>query len=70
MRVVMLKEPITKPKKKTNNTKINVIGIFVAKTWRQLLTYHWRGKDPVTEQKGSHREIRSLWLFLFLASSL
>ena len=70
MRVVMLKEPITKPKKKTNNTKVNVIGIFVAKTWRQLLTYHWREKDPVTEQKGSHREIRSLWLFLFLASSL
>ena len=42
MRVVMLKGPITKTEKKTNNTKVNVIGTFVAKTWRQLLTYHWR----------------------------
>ena len=32
MRVVMLKETITKPKKKKKNTKVNVIGIFVAKT--------------------------------------
>ena len=42
MRVVMLKGPITKTeKKKTNNTKVDVIGTFVAKTWRQLFTYHW-----------------------------
>ena len=38
MRVVMLKGPITKTEKK--NTKINVLGTFVVKTWRQLLTYH------------------------------
>ena len=41
MRVVMLKGPITKTEKK-NNTKVNVLGTFVVKTWRQLLTYHWR----------------------------
>ena len=29
-----------KDKKKTNNSKVNVIGMFVAKSWRQLLTYH------------------------------
>ena len=43
MRAVMLKGPITKTeKKKTNNTKVDVIGTFEAKTWRQLLTYHCR----------------------------
>ena len=44
MRMVMLKGPITKTEKKNNNnnTKVDVIGTFVAKTWRQLLTYHWR----------------------------
>ena len=40
MRVVMLKGPITKTEK--TNKKVNVIGTFVAKTWGQLLTYHWR----------------------------
>ena len=43
MRMVMLKGPITKTEKNNNNnTKVDVIGTFVAKTWRQLLTYHWR----------------------------
>ena len=42
MRVVMLKGPITKTEKKKNSTKVNVLGTFVVKTWRQLITYHWR----------------------------